>query len=88
MRPLLSDNEMWEDFGNRALLLAGEHGADFGECVTTVQRVGAGDAITAPKVLVPFTAAEGSGMHCEVMTHTLYDQRLSDWLDQTPGVRR
>ncbi len=73
MRPLLSDNEMWEDFG---------------ECVTTLERVGGGDAITAPKVLVPFTAAEGSGMHCEVMTHTLYDQRLSDWLDQTPGVRR
>ena len=34
---------MWEEFGNRALLLAIERGADFGECVTTVQRVGAGN---------------------------------------------
>jgi acetyl esterase/lipase len=43
-------------------------------------------AITAPKVLVPFTAAEGVGMHCEVMARTLYDQRMFDWLDATLGV--
>ena len=43
-------------------------------------------AITAPKVLVPFTAAEGAGMHCEVMARTLYDQRMFDWLDETLGV--
>src|SRR5215211_7433653 len=42
MRPLLSDNPMWEAFGNRALVLAIDRGADFGECVTTVERVGAG----------------------------------------------
>jgi dienelactone hydrolase len=42
MRPLLSENLMWEAFGNRALVLATERGADFGECVSTVQRVGAG----------------------------------------------
>jgi len=42
MRPLLSDNPMWEAFGNRALVLATDRGADFGECVTTVGRVGAG----------------------------------------------
>ena len=42
LRPLLSDNPMWEAFGNRALVLAIDRGADFGECVTTVQRVGAG----------------------------------------------
>ena len=42
MRPLLSDNPMWEAFGNRALVLAIDRGADFGECVTTVGRVGAG----------------------------------------------
>jgi hypothetical protein len=42
MRPLLSDNPMWEAFGLRALVLAIDRGADFGECVTTVQRVGAG----------------------------------------------
>ena len=37
MRPLLSDNPMWEAFGNRALVLAIDRGADFGECVTTVR---------------------------------------------------
>jgi pimeloyl-ACP methyl ester carboxylesterase len=42
LRPLLSDNPMWEAFGNRALVLAIDRGADFGECVTTVQRVGTG----------------------------------------------
>ena len=42
LRPLLSDNPMWEAFGNRTLVLAIDRGADFGECVTTVQRVGAG----------------------------------------------
>jgi pimeloyl-ACP methyl ester carboxylesterase len=42
LRPLLSDNPMWEAFGNRALVLAIDRGADFGECVTSVQRVGAG----------------------------------------------
>jgi pimeloyl-ACP methyl ester carboxylesterase len=42
LRPLLSDNPMWEAFGNRALVLAIDRGADFGECVTTVQRVGDG----------------------------------------------
>jgi hypothetical protein len=43
MRPLLSDNPMWEAFGNRALVLAIDRGADFGECVTTVGRVPEGD---------------------------------------------
>jgi pimeloyl-ACP methyl ester carboxylesterase len=42
LRPLLSDNPMWESFGDRALVLAIDRGADFGECVTTVQRVGTG----------------------------------------------
>jgi hypothetical protein len=42
MRPLLSDNPMWEAFGNRSLVLAIDRGADFGECVTTVQNVGDG----------------------------------------------
>lgn len=44
------------------------------------------DAITAPKVLVPFTMAEGAGMHCEMMARSLYHQRLYDWLDETLGV--
>lgn len=41
-RPLLSDNPMWESFGNRSLVLAIDRGADFGECVVTVQNVGDG----------------------------------------------
>jgi dienelactone hydrolase len=31
---------MWEDFGQRALLWAPTGGADFGECLTTVQAIG------------------------------------------------
>ena len=45
-------------------------------------------AITQPKVLVPFTMAEGAGMHCEAMARTLYHQRMFAWLDQTLGVSR
>jgi pimeloyl-ACP methyl ester carboxylesterase len=41
---LLSDNPMWEAFGERALTQAVYGGADFGECLTTIQRVGAGNA--------------------------------------------
>src|SRR4051794_24469509 len=42
LRPLLSDNPMWEAFGTRALVLAIERGADFGECAVTVKNVGDG----------------------------------------------
>jgi pimeloyl-ACP methyl ester carboxylesterase len=41
---LLSDDPMWEAFGQRALLRAVYGGADFGECLTTVRRAGSGDA--------------------------------------------
>ncbi|MFN8592308.1 MAG: alpha/beta fold hydrolase [Thermomicrobiales bacterium] len=44
------------------------------------------EAITAPKVLVPFTMAEGAGMHTESLARTLYDQRMFDWLDETLGM--
>jgi pimeloyl-ACP methyl ester carboxylesterase len=44
------------------------------------------EAITAPKILVPFTMAEGAGMHTEALARTLYHQRLYDWLDETLGV--
>jgi pimeloyl-ACP methyl ester carboxylesterase len=37
---LLSNNPLWEAFGERALLIAGSGGADFGECLVTVQAVG------------------------------------------------
>jgi pimeloyl-ACP methyl ester carboxylesterase len=42
--PLLSANPMWEAFGLRALTYATYGGADFGECMTTVGRVGNGSA--------------------------------------------
>jgi len=38
----LSNNEMWEAFGTRALFWAGT-GSDFGEVKTTIERIGAGD---------------------------------------------
>jgi pimeloyl-ACP methyl ester carboxylesterase len=44
LRPLLSDNPMWEAFGQRALTHAPHGGADFGECMATIQRIGDGDA--------------------------------------------
>jgi pimeloyl-ACP methyl ester carboxylesterase len=42
--PLLSTNAMWESFGLRALPYALYGGADIGECVSTIQRVGEGSA--------------------------------------------
>jgi len=44
------------------------------------------EAITQPKVLVQFTAAEGAAMHTEALARTLYDQRMFDWLDETLGT--
>jgi len=38
--PLLSANDEWEAFGQRALLWAPSGGADFGECLQTVAAVG------------------------------------------------
>ena len=42
--PLLSNNPLWDAFGGRALTLSAYGAADFGECVTTVERVGEGGA--------------------------------------------
>jgi pimeloyl-ACP methyl ester carboxylesterase len=39
---LLSKDPMYEEFGQRALLQATYGGADFGECTTTIERIGAG----------------------------------------------
>jgi pimeloyl-ACP methyl ester carboxylesterase len=39
---LLSDNAMYEAFGERALFQATYGGADFGECMSTVERIGDG----------------------------------------------
>jgi pimeloyl-ACP methyl ester carboxylesterase len=43
LRPLLSDYEMWESFGMRALAYALDRGADFGDCVSTISRIPDGD---------------------------------------------
>lgn len=42
--------------------------------------------LTATKVLVPFTKAEGADMHCEPMARSLLEQRMFDWLDETLGT--
>ena len=42
--PILSSNPMWDTFGLRALPYSLYGGADLGECVTTVERVGDGTA--------------------------------------------
>jgi hypothetical protein len=40
------------------------------------------DALPGPKLLVPFTAAEGADLHCEPKALGLRAQRFFDWLDQ------
>jgi fermentation-respiration switch protein FrsA (DUF1100 family) len=40
------------------------------------------DALTGPKQIVRFTAAEGANWHCEPMALGLRDQRIFDWLDE------
>jgi hypothetical protein len=42
-------------------------------------------ALTCPKTLVRFTAAEGAGDHCAILARTLLLQRMFDWLDDTVG---
>jgi len=42
-------------------------------------------ALTCPKTLVRFTAAEGAGDHCAIMARTLLLRRMFDWLDDTLG---
>lgn len=43
------------------------------------------DALKAPKKLISFSVAEGSGGHCEAMGRSLYHQRVFDWLDEVLG---
>jgi hypothetical protein len=43
------------------------------------------DALPGPKRLVGFSAAEGADRHCEPMARSLLEQRLFDWLDNTPA---
>jgi len=44
------------------------------------------DALTCPKRLIRFSAAEGADMHCEMRNRSLYDQRTFDWLDEVLGA--
>ena len=43
------------------------------------------EALTGPKTIARFTAAEGANWHCQPMGRALYDQRMFDWLN--PIVR-
>jgi hypothetical protein len=45
------------------------------------------EALTCPKELVSFSAAEGANSHCEPKARSLRDQTIFDWLDETLGVR-
>lgn len=44
MRGLLSDDELWDDFAQRALVRVAADGADFGEILATIAAVGDGGA--------------------------------------------
>jgi hypothetical protein len=43
-------------------------------------------ALTCPKTLMPFTAAEGAAGHCEPLAPGLFCQRVFDWLEATLGI--
>jgi hypothetical protein len=45
------------------------------------------DALTCPKALIPFSAAEGAGDHCEASARSVYFQRAYDWLDGVLAMR-
>ncbi len=40
------------------------------------------DALTCPKTLLRFTAAEGAEGHCEMRNRSLLNRRVLDWLDE------
>ena len=45
------------------------------------------DALTCPKTLMRFTAAEGADGHCEMGNRSLLNQRVLDWLDDVFETR-
>jgi dienelactone hydrolase len=45
------------------------------------------DALTCPKELVTFSAAEGSSLHCEPLAPALRSLRIFDWLDGVLATR-
>jgi alpha-beta hydrolase superfamily lysophospholipase len=46
------------------------------------------DALSCPKTLLRFTAAEGAGDHCEMKNRSLLNGRVFDWLDDTFAAAR
>ncbi len=46
------------------------------------------DALTGPKTLMRFSAAEGAGGHCEMGNRSLLNLRVLDWLDERFGRGR
>jgi dienelactone hydrolase len=46
------------------------------------------EALTCPKTLLQFKAADGAGDHCELYNRPLLNARVFDWLDQTLGAAR
>lgn len=44
------------------------------------------DALSGPKTLAAFTAAEGAALHCEPLATGWREQRIFDWLDETLGM--
>jgi hypothetical protein len=38
-------------------------------------------ALPGPKDRISFTAAEGAGMHCEMLNRSLANRRILDWVD-------
>jgi hypothetical protein len=45
------------------------------------------DALTCPKTLMRFTAAEGADLHCEPLAPGLRNQRVFHWLEETLAAR-
>ncbi len=45
------------------------------------------DALTCPKTLIRFAAAEGAGDHCEMMNRSALNRTVLDWLDETLAAR-
>ncbi len=46
------------------------------------------DALSCPKTLMRFTAAEGGDGHCEMGNRSLLNRRALDWLDEQFGTFR
>ncbi len=84
-------DEAFEFMTELALGATYYHGADIGECLSTVARIKNGDGeswYAERKALVSFRAAEGADSHCEPRALGLRDQRVFDWLDEALSLGR